>query len=583
MAENPLPARLIPVINDIDGVDPALVQLGRRYWALTGFDEKTGSPIWAETTNAICRGKAYIIAAATVRATLPDTACPSCRGSLSLASRAALGRLAAGRPATRCVDCDANLCDRAARILGGLKSTRNNASPESEWQRAQRLRRARQNKQKTILRESYQIRMLPDTPIPAAPMREEVTTLALLSYAPKPAPLGPIHEWQDPLHPRSGYSSSCVSAALQAKLLLIHPDSSIDSFVWEPETFESALDEMDPDFDEEEQIRDVVLTDRYYASYTIHFTPYGHGMEAAAAAMRDHLSRKLDPSAMTTSQQKQLRDIAIEMVAEEAMRYLEVLLDEYNLPEIPENHREKLRKTSYDVAAIRSLGELYYLAWCSARDGATAAQRNPQAPKLNMTIHSINRFESRSQDALDVNRQLRHFGPKSNLELAAITRTVFLRILRFDPFRTNIEDFEWPTPLVDTEFSYLRCSVCDDTVPIDDASMWVDVQQAFQYLSKFKDPQTPNHEYIEKLLNHRPASWSVGHDACQPEAGAPYQASVPQTHGAFLSWIADLIQFRWVNGTDLRDLLTEAAACSGRFDSHSGEELLWPAAARLQK
>lgn len=246
MTENFTPAQLTPVVNEVDGVDPALVEIGRRYWTLAGFDAETGFPIWAEAASTICDGRPYVVAAAAVRAVLPDLACPGCQGPLSLTSRAALEKIITGQPPTKCVECDTTLCDHAARILDPSSKVRSQVGQQVQQQRTQHLRQLRRDEQDAILHERYAIRMVPDTPIPAASVREEVITLALLSYAPEPAPLGPIRQWVDPLHPRTGQSSSCVAEALLAGLLCIHPDSPINAFVWEPESFEAAFDALDP-------------------------------------------------------------------------------------------------------------------------------------------------------------------------------------------------------------------------------------------------------------------------------------------------------------------------------------------------
>lgn len=587
MTENITPAQLTPVVHAVDGVDPALVEIGRRYWNLAGFDEETGYPRWVETASAICHGRPYVVAAAAVRAVLPDIACPVCHGPLSLTSRAELQKIITGQAPTKCVDCDPTLRDHAARILAPSSNVRSRVDQQAQQQRAQRLRQLRRDEQTAILHEQYEIRMLPDTTIPAASVREEVITLALLSYAPDPAPLGPIDQWVDPLHPRVGQSSSCVAEALLAGLLRIHSDSPINSFVWEPESFEAACDALVPDLDDEEQIRAVTLTNRYYAAYAIHYTPYGHSLDTAAAGVHDHLSTRLDPAAMTKTRQGELRDLMIEVLAEEAIRYLEVLLDEHNLPNVPDNHRDRLKQAAYDIAATRSLGELYYLAWCSARDAATAAQRNPQASRLNMTVHGVNKFESRAREALDRTRELRRFNPKADLELAAITRTIFLRILGCDAFTTSVEDIEWPPPIPDTgeshglphsghpvdvaggtDFPHLHCSGCGDLVPAREAWMWVNVRDAFAYLHDSDQAQS-GREHIEHLLNDHPARWGVGHSPCGPDGDALHEVRMPQTHREFLTWAADIIQSRWIGGTDLRALLTEAATYTSRFTNHT--------------
>src|SRR5262245_6833424 len=97
MTENFTLAQLTPVVNAVDGVDSALVEIGRRYWKLTGFDEETGYPRWAEQASAICEGRVHVVAAAAVRAVLSDLACPVCHGPLSLTSRAELQKIVNGQ------------------------------------------------------------------------------------------------------------------------------------------------------------------------------------------------------------------------------------------------------------------------------------------------------------------------------------------------------------------------------------------------------------------------------------------------------------------------------------------------------
>ncbi|MTD59374.1 hypothetical protein [Amycolatopsis pithecellobii] len=52
-----------------------------------------------------------------------------------------------------------------------------------------------------------------------------------------------------------------------------------------------------------------------------------------------------------------------------------------------------------------------------------------------MTTHADNRFESYAQQALNPAHEVKPFGPKTGLELAAMTRTLFLRVLNRAPFR----------------------------------------------------------------------------------------------------------------------------------------------------
>ena len=198
-----------------------------------------------------------------------------------------------------------------------------------------------------------------------------------------------------------------------------------------------------------------------------------------------------------------------------------------------------------------------------------------------MTVHGVNRFESRAQQALDRTRELRCFNAKADLELAAITRTLFLRVLRRDPFTTSVDDIDWPAPIPDTDsgqttgpyshtdFPHLHCSVCADLVAAREAWMWVDVKDAFRYLHDADNARTTGRDHIEHLINDTPALWGIGHSECGPDEGALYEIRMPTTHRAFLTWAAEITQSRWIGGTDLRALLTEAATYTRRFDNHT--------------
>jgi len=112
----------------------------------------------------------------------------------------------------------------------------------------------------------------------------------------------------------------------------------------------------------------------------------------AAAAVRDHLAERLDPAAMRVSrQQQQLVEAAVELLTGETIRYFEYLLDEHSLPAVPDKitgttrRGRPHRRTS--PAAVRAV-----------QPGVTIrAGRTPQAPRANMTVHGVNRFESNAQ------------------------------------------------------------------------------------------------------------------------------------------------------------------------------------------
>lgn len=586
MTDNAAAANLHPVIKSRDGIDDALLEVGRRYWRLDGFDNDSGRPRWSETAGKIdCSpwgwgaGRTYIVAAAAVRAVLPDRACPQCGGELALTSRNALEKIALGEQPGICADCDESLQEQAARVLDPKRLRRAHEQHDqyARQQRGQQLRREWNDQRQTVLRDTYEVTWLPHEPIPPAPVRVELITLALLRYAPTPAPLGPVREWVDPLHPDVNEQNHCVAEALRGGLIKIHPASHIDSFVWEPANFDEALAHAD----EEGQIPVPSLAGSYYTLSATHFTPYGHSLETAATAVRDHLTARLDPTTLTASRQQELLATAVEVLAEETVRYFEYLLDEHNLPAVPDNHRDKLVEAAHTAASVRPLSELYNLAWRSARDAAAAAQRNPQAPRTNMTVHGVNRFESNAQRALDLRVEIKPYGPVSGLELSAMTRTLFLRVLQQDPFSTSVMEIEetLPPPAigepeqdlsadsdVESDFGQLACTECGFPVPQQDAWLWVEVREAFTYLEK-KARSLEAADLRQAFLEQWPASWKLSHTACGSDIGAVCEIRLPTTYRALVSWTATILQERskWIHGSDFAALLAEAAQHTGRF------------------
>lgn len=597
MTDNAPAAGVNLVVTPLDGADDELVEIGRRYWNLTSVEPDTGRVHWAEKTSDIAaqsdHGRPFVVAAASVRATLPGRTCPDCGGALSLTSRAALERVLAGQEPF-CVECDQSLKDNVASLMGSNRrqTVQHRRARTAARHNVQRLQQLRRDAQIALLHNDYAIELLPDADVPQAPVRTELAALALLRYAPQPAPISPLQDWPDPLYPRATQAGHVLGDVLHAGLIRIHPDTPINSMVWKPETFDEAMATIsDAAANAEEHVQSVVRADNYYPLRAIHYTPFGHSLDTAAAAIRDEMNRRLDPAQLTSTRQQQMQDLVVELLAEETLRYLAVLLDEHNLPQVPENHWDKLVEAAYEVARIRPLSQLYNLAWRSARDAAAAAQRTPYAPKTNMTTHAVNRFESYAQQALDLAYDIKPFGRKAGLELSAMTRTLFLRVLNRDPFATSLPDVGWPAPsptnaneadhdpwattpdprstaqsgTASSDLGILRCGVCGFPVQPADAWIWVDVHAAVAFLEYQKKVRTFEN-YIDSLEEQPPRSqWGIGHSECGPDDGALHDVRLPTGLRELLAWTADMLSHRWINGTDLAALLREAANRTGRF------------------
>jgi len=601
MTDNASTVEVALVVTPLDGAASELVEIGRRYWNLESIEPETGRISWAERTSYIAMqselGRPFVVAAASVRATLPGRTCPDCGGALSLTSRTALERVVAGEEPV-CVECDQSLKDKVTSLVDSnqIHAAQLRRARTATQRNVHRLQQLHRDAQLAVLHSDYAIELLPDADIPEASVRTEVAALALLRYAPRPAPISPLQDWVDPLHPRDNQAGTVLAEVLRADLIRIHPDTPINSVVWEPATFDVAMAAIkEADLNAEEHIQRVARAGNYYPYRAIHYTPFGHSLDTAAASVRDELNGRLDPAQLTAARQAQMQELVVELLAEETLRYLAVLLEEHNLPQVPENHWDKLVEAAYAVARIRPLSQLYNLAWRSARDAAAAARRNPQAPETNMTAHAVNRFESYAQQALNPTYEIKPFGPKAGLELAAMTRTLFLRVLNRDLFTTGLADIDWPDPLpiswdeadddpwaaappphiaaapssTTSDFGQLRCGICSFPVQPEDAWLWVNIQSALAFL----DHENKDHT-AESYLEQRPprSYWALGHNECGPDQGALHDVRLPTSHRELLAWTADLLNNRWVHGTDLEDLLREAANQTGRFTNSKTRE-----------
>jgi hypothetical protein len=407
-----------------------LTVIAKQYWNLTRIDLEGQYAVWAGSVKAIDTagwGPAHIAAAAASRASMPDRSCPNCSGQLTLTSRTAFEQACFGTPPV-CVDCSPALLEKMTKLRDPSRTTQSPVQKQGSSRARRHDSEAQWAEQQTAaIRAHYEVAFVQQDSLPTADVRTEATALALLHYAPSTTPIGPLRLWAEPLDPDP---SRTVGSLLARGFLRIHPDSAPTSFCWHPEDFREAITAAGGDVD---AVQSPELTNRYYAREAVHYVPYGTSMGTAAENLTAHLTARLAPDAFDQERRKELLVLVQELIAAECLRYFDLQLAKRHLPPVPENHLARLRSIAQRGSTIRALGELNNLVWRAARSAADAAQRNPQAPRANMSTFAVNCFETYVQQALTDIQPIKPYTFDAS-QLAALTRTVFYTILNADPF-----------------------------------------------------------------------------------------------------------------------------------------------------
>ncbi|MER7982650.1 hypothetical protein [Streptomyces sp. NPDC095817] len=470
----PAPARsdmshLIPTVVPIDGSDPELVAIGERYWSLAGF-YPDGTPAWSEKVADIdSQGwgrPLYVVAAAGVRAVAPDLTCKQCEGPLSLTSRSALAELCNGATPA-CVECTDSLQSALTTVLDpGRKAKRAAAQKRAEEQRAiAAARDAWHAAQREIVAEQYGLHFN-DELDPKCSVRESVATLALLRYAPDTARIR-VGDWLTPLHPDEAKVGGLCGELVRSGLIAIHPESPAKAFVWKPESFQAALAAADGDM---EAVGVPQGEGRFYPTLADYYAPFGTSPGTGATYLDAFLREGLAPERLTAGQQDDLLALALELLTAEAVRYFLYRLDEVNLPAITDSHRQRLEEAAKKAAEHRPLGEIYNLVWRSTRAAAEAAQKNPRAPRTNMSTHAVNQFETHAHHAsVDSTWEIKPFNELPTCPPAAMTRTLLYTVLNQTPIEASLPQIRKVLPEPAKEPAPI-----DDPLPIAPEDPWHD-------------------------------------------------------------------------------------------------------------
>ncbi|MEU6949512.1 hypothetical protein ABZ957_30405 [Streptomyces sp. NPDC046316] len=442
-------SRLIPSVVPVAGADPELVAIGERYWALAGFAPESGTPVWCEKVNDISVAgwgkKLYAVAAAGVRAVVPERECPQCGGALVLTSRTAFQQILDDEESV-CVECVPSLLEAIRFVTDpARKAKREQARARDLAQRAARDAQARWIAgQKEAIAANHPAVFPCDDALPRAGVKEMVATLALLRFASSTSPISQVGSWVSPLYPEAAKAATIVASTVQSGLLAIHPDSPPRAFVWEPQSYEHAAQEAGGDLD---AVASPELTDQFYPLEASLFAPWGTSAGTAAKNLDDHLTEELRPAGMKAGRQDDLLALAQELIASEAIRYFTNRLDELNLPDVPPNHTARLMDAVEKVAAHRSLGEIYNLVWRTTSAAAEAAQKNPRAPRANMTTFAVNKLESLAKRAVDEpDWSINPFSEIQRYGVAAMTRVLFFNVLDANPFEATLASLRASLP-----------------------------------------------------------------------------------------------------------------------------------------
>lgn len=486
-----------------------LCTVGESYWQHDGVDADTDEICWTRKVSEIdfkpWSGTAYVAAGAALVASSPTFSCATCDGVLTLSSRQTLTDARRGL-AVECRSCNSLVDERAATVLDPKAQAKREKRVQAELAAAtsraeQTARRNEQRAQEDEL-EASRGRVIEATypsedndggyALDKASLRAKAGALAVIHAAGTPDGLIHAVQYDTALAPSAEMARDLFLAALHADLLLIHPSSPAQGFVWSDD---------DP----------LELTTSFYA-HLVRFHVPGEGplarrLQDFTAYLRDAL--RVD--ALWSTDRRDLIALSQELVAEEALRYFRYYLGSLNLPDPAEHHMEALRSHIAKAVANFPLGQLYRMAWSSSRDAISAYERISGLSKDKASTHAVNKFAQWVQRALDAPDELGEpFNEDTiNLPLSAATDVVFRVVLGLNPMRAT--PFEVSDALAGSPDEELR-RACDDQIA-DRAELieWLRTDQdwsvdefraALERVSgTFYDPCAPNcaHERVPSV------------------------------------------------------------------------------------
>ncbi|MGP5930643.1 hypothetical protein [Corynebacterium glyciniphilum] len=441
----------------------ALQEVARLYWEHDGVDADTNDIVWTRKTRDIdfkrWAGTAHIAAAAGGEAVSESFVCTTCNQALSLSSRQVLSDAQRGRD-VRCRACDGRVNERARTVLDPKTHTKRQRRVDEEQREAtvrairekaasehRLLEEKLEGKRRVAIEETYPPVTDDDGGCLAedASIAARIGALAIIHIAGTDEGLiGPVRYNDALIAPSSELAHDLFVAAWRSALLVIHPTSPSDAFVWK---------EREPD----------TLDGRIYID-RIRFAAPGKGpLARRLKSYTDCLRDYLDLESMWSIQRRELRELSRTLVAEETIRYFRHTLADHGFPDPAQHHLEALRSHARRGASYFSLGQLYRMAWSSGRDAASAYERIRGMNREKAAAHAVNRFAEWISRAIDAPDRLgEHFREAFGFPLSAATDVVFRIIFGVNPMRALPTDID--AMLEGSPDEELRLA-CDQSIP----------------------------------------------------------------------------------------------------------------------
>lgn len=400
----------------------SLQEVALLYWEYDGLDVHTNDILWTRKVSELefkqWSGTAHYAAAAGGVAVSESFTCATCSQPLSLSSRQTLSDARRGVD-VECRACNGLVDERALSVL----------DPKSQAKRQRRAEEERRDASaRAIQHEEASARRLLEQNLEAErraaieekyPANTEDDGGYSLEHASIPARIGalaiihtagtdgglihPVRYDDASIAPSSDLARDLLVAAWHSDLLIIHPTSPPDAFVWKEQELTT--------------LGDGIYTDR------VRFAAPGEGPLARRLAgytgyLRDFVS--LD--SMWSTQRRELHQLARTLVAEETIRYFRHTLADHGFPDPAEHHLEALRSHAQRGADHFSLGQLYRMAWSSGRDASSAYERIRGLNREKAATHAVNKFAQWIQRAIDEPDDLGdHFREAFDVPLTAAT------------------------------------------------------------------------------------------------------------------------------------------------------------------
>lgn len=410
-----------------ESAPPDLQEIGRAYWDVEGVDNEKGKIVWAHKANALpfkaWSGTAHYAAAAALEATADGYQCSECANELTLSSRQTMADAWAGERAL-CRACERTVDAHAEKLLSPDALLRRTHLQQASLARTEQLARARDlgTERQQSIESAYPAETEDDggyTVINAG-FTDRVAALAVIHAAGEPSGLIKNLDYSDAsIAPSPETSQEVLVSAWRAELLIVHPSSPHEAFLW--------LEEQSA------ELGNGIYTEQ------IHFAVPGQGpLRYRLAKHSDDLRESLALARLWSTEQAELRTLAEKCVQEEAIRYFEHQLESHGLPSPALSHPERLQSHAHVAARSFALGHIYRFAWTAARDAISAYQRIPAMSREKAATHGLNKFASYIERALEDNGAVGEaFNETSTFPLSAITEIVFRIIMKVAPMTTS--------------------------------------------------------------------------------------------------------------------------------------------------